>query len=223
MVCYFCQLNYTIKTEKNHHISIKKSRLKSGFSDFYKRLFKNLGKEEIPKCGIKYVASEKYLEGCDEAKKMEKRGFGGYPVQLGYVSGSNRTLNCLEYHKSNEYNITMDDIILVLGHEWEIADGKFDSSLCKTFFVPAGTGVELFSTTLHYAPFNVNEGGYRMICVLQKGTNAPKIDFVPQNFEDKICYGVNKWLIAHADAPEVKDGAYVGITGENITFDMIGE
>lgn len=189
----------------------------------YSELFENLGKVGISKSGIAYVASEKTLEMCDEAKKMEIHGFGGYPVQIGYVSGNNRTMNCLEYHKSSEYNIAMDDIILVLGHEWEITDGKFDSSLCKAFFVPAGTGVELYSTTLHYAPFNVNEKGYRMICVLPKGTNAPKINFIPQNYEDEMCFGVNKWLMAHNDAPEVKNGAYIGITGNNITFDMIGE
>ena len=189
----------------------------------YSELFENLGKVGISKSGITYVASEKTLEMCDEAKKMEIHGFGGYPVQIGYVSGNNRTMNCLEYHKSSEYNIAMDDIILVLGHEWEITDGKFDSSLCKAFFVPAGTGVELYSTTLHYAPFNVNKKGCRMICVLPKGTNAPKINFIPQNYEDEMCFGVNKWLMAHNDAPEVKNGAYIGITGKNITFDMIGE
>lgn len=189
----------------------------------YSELFENLGKVDIPESGITYVASEKTLESCAEAKKMEIRGFGGYPVQLGYVSGNNKTMNCLEYHKSSEYNIAMNDIILVVGHEWEITDGKFDSSLCKAFFVPAGIGVELYSTTLHYAPFNLNEDGYRMICVLPRGTNAPKIDFDIQNFEDKMCFGVNKWLIAHTDAPEVNDGAYVGITGKNITLDMIGE
>jgi len=189
----------------------------------YSELFENLSKVPVPERGIVYVASEKTLENCSEAKKMEIRGFGGYPVQLGYVSGINRTMNCLEYHKSSEYNIALEDIILVLGHEKQIVDGKFDSSLCKAFHVPAGTGVELYGTTLHYAPFNVNEGGYRIICVLPRGTNAPKIEFKSQNLEDKMCFGVNKWLMAHKDADEVNDGAYVGITGENINYDMIGD
>ena len=188
----------------------------------YSELFKNLSQIELPKTGITYVASEKSLENCNEAKKMEIRGFGGYPVQLGYVTGNNRTMNCLEYHKSSEYNIAADDIILVLGKKTEIVQGRFDSSLCKAFLVPAGTGVELYSTTLHYAPFNVNPDGYRMICVLPKYTNSPKIDFVAIDFDDRMCFGVNKWLIAHPDAPEVGQDAYVGITGKNITFDMIG-
>lgn len=189
----------------------------------YSELFQCLHNVSMPETGIVYVASETALENCAEAKKMEIRGFGGYPVQLGYVSGKNRVLNCLEYHKSSEFNIAMDDIILVLGHKKNITDGKFDASLCKAFFVPAGTGVELYGTTLHYAPFHVNDSGYKMICVLPRGTNSPKIDFDAENFEDKMCFGVNKWLMAHKTASEVNDGAYVGITGNNITFDRIGD
>ena len=187
----------------------------------FSELFRNLKNTPIPDTGIVYVASEKMLEDCPEAQKMQIRGFGGYPVQLGYVNGKNRTMNCLEYHKSSEFNIAMDDMILILGHEKEITDGTFDSSLCKAFFVPAGTGVELYATTLHYAPFHVNETGYRAICVLPKGTNEPKINFVPHCPEDEMCFGVNKWLMAHKDATEAGEGAYVGITGKNITYDML--
>lgn len=182
----------------------------------YKELFENLSNTIIPRDGIVYVASLSSLEECREAKKMEKRGFGGYPIQVGYVGGVNTSMNCLEYHKSSEYNIAMNDIILILGKQQDITDGVFDSSLCKAFFVPAGTGVELYATTLHYAPFSVSEDGYRVICVLPRGTNDIKIPFEIINVEDKMCFGVNKWLIAHCDAPEVNDGAYVGIRGKNI-------
>ncbi len=185
----------------------------------YTELFHILANADMPAEGIVYKASDAGLESCAAAKEMEIRGFGGYPVQLGYVVGNARTMNCLEYHKSSEYNIAMDDIILILGREQDIVDGKYDSSLCKAFFVPAGTGVELYGTTLHYAPFHVKEDGYRMICVLPRGTNGDKIEFEVKNNEDKMCLGINKWLIAHADAPEAKSGAYVGITGKNIKFE----
>ena len=185
----------------------------------YCELFEKLAQTIIPREGIVYIASQASLENCEVAKEMQDRGFGGYPVQLGYVNGINRTMNCLEYHKSSEFNIAMDDIILILGKEQDIVEGKFDSSLCKAFLVPAGTGVELYGTTLHYAPFHVEDGGYRVACVLPKGTNAPKTNSEVKNFEDKMCFGVNKWLIAHPDAGEVADGAYVGITGDNITFE----
>ena len=58
-----------------------------------------------------------------------------------------------------------------------------------------------------------------MICVLPRGTNAPKVAFEEKSTDDKMCLGTNKWFMAHADAPEAKDGAYVGITGENIKFE----
>ena len=185
----------------------------------YSEIFEKLKKVKIPQEGIIYVASEPELEACVEAKKMQSGGFGGYPVQLGYVCGINRTMNCLEYHKSSEFNIAMDDIVLVLGKVQDISEGKFNSSLCKAFLVPAGVGVELYATTLHYAPFNVNEDGYRVICVLPQGTNSPKKELEIKTHEDKMCFGVNKWLMAHKDAPEVSDGAYVGITGKNIKFE----
>jgi hypothetical protein len=185
----------------------------------YSEIFERLKKVEIPQKGITYVASVDALEECEDAKKMGARGFGGYPVQLGYVCGINSEMNCLEYHKSSEFNIAMDDIILILGKVQDISDGVFDSGLCKAFCVPAGVGVELYATTLHYAPFNVNKEGYRVICVLPKGTNEQKKELEIKTDEDKMCFGVNKWLMAHKDAPDVSDGAYIGITDKNIKFD----
>lgn len=185
----------------------------------YTELFETLARVPMPETGITYVASLDSLEGCSAAKEMEIRGFGSYPVQLGYVSGRARSLNCLEYHKSSEYNIPMDDVILLLGMEQDIINGQFDSSRCEAFYVPGGTGVELYATTLHYAPLNVAEDGYRMICVLPRGTNGEKVHFTVKNQEDKMCLGVNKWLLAHRDAPEASDGAYIGITGSNITLE----
>jgi len=185
----------------------------------YTELFENLKKVPMNDEGIIYVASEPTLENCAEAKKMEVRGFGAMSVQLGYVSGRARQMNGLEYHKSSEYNIPMNDVILLLGMQQDIVDGKYDSSKCEAFFVPGGTGVELYGTTLHYAPLNVSEDGYRMICVLPRGTNAPKVEFEEKSIDDKMCLGTNKWFMAHPEAPEASNGAYVGITGENIKFE----
>lgn len=169
-----------------------------------------------PDEGIVYEASRPELESCIVTDEILKRGFGSYQVQLGYVAGKNDTLDCLEYHKTSEFNIAGDDVILVLGCESQIQDGKFDTSLAKAFLVPKGEGVELYGTTLHYAPINANKAPYRVVCVLPKGTNAPKVDFEPKTTEDKMCYGVNKWLLSHPDAAHKNEGVYVGLTGENI-------
>ena len=186
----------------------------SGVLDELKKLF-------IPSEGIIYEASVETLESDSEKAAMQNRGFGGMPIQLGYVGGNNKQLNCLEYHKSSEFNITLDDIVLLLGLENEIVDGKFNTENCKAFLVPAGVGVELYGTTLHYAPMNVSDNGYRVICVLPLGTNGAKPDLEIKNFEDKMCAGSNKWLMAHEDSNEAKNGAYVGLVGENIKFDIL--
>lgn len=187
----------------------------------YGELFKILKTTEIPEKEIFYTASDARLEETAVAEEMRERGFGGYPIQIGYVNGKNRVMNCLEYHKSSEYNIAMDDVILILGKVQDISCTKYDSSLCKAFFVPGGVGIELYATTLHYAPFNVSANGYRVICVLPDGTNMPRRNITKKSGEDEMYFGINKWLMAHKDAPEVKDGAHIGITNENIRFEFL--
>ena len=92
-----------------------------------------------------------------------------------------------------------------------------DTSKVKAFLCPAGTGIEGYATTLHYAPCSAKKGqGFRVIVVLPKGTNTDKPEIQVLNTEDAWITARNKWLLAHPDADEAKQGAYVGITGENI-------
>ena len=181
----------------------------------------SLSELKIPDEGIVYEPSVEALEQHAVFADMRNRGFGGMPIQIGYVGGNNKVLNCLEYHKSSEFNIALDDVVLVLGIQSEIKDGKFDTARCEAFLVPAGIGVELYSTTLHYAPMNVNADGYRVACVLPRGTNYEKPLIAISNDEDKMCAGSNKWLMAHKDSSEAEKGSYVGLIGENITLDML--
>ncbi len=194
-------------------------RVLSGYD--FTDLFASLSRLDIPDAGIVYEASVKALEDQTVFGEMRDRGFGGMPIQVGYVGGNQKILNCLEYHKTSEFNLALDDVVLVLGTEPEIQDGKFDTALCQAFLVPAGCGVELFATTLHYAPMNIRDGGYRVACVLPRGTNYAKPSIQIQTDEDKMCAGSNKWLMAHKDAPEAAQGSYVGLVGENIRLDMI--
>ncbi len=153
----------------------------------------------------------KALKDCAFLAEMQSRGFGGLPVQIGFVSGLARQLNCLEYHKSSEFNIALNDVILVFGCESDIANGTYDTAQCEAFFVPAGTGVELYATTLHYAPWHVHECGYCVACVLPRGTNHDAVTCVLKTNEDKFFRGVNKWLLAHAGSAEAGNGAHVGL------------
>lgn len=52
--------------------------------------------------------------------------------------------------------------------------------------------------------------------VLPKGTNEDIMDISPLNREDHLLWARNKWLLAHPDSAEAKDGAVACLTGENL-------
>ena len=112
-------------------------------------------------------------------------------------------------------------MILVLGCESGIENGVFDTARCEAFLIPANTGVELFATTLHYAPFHVQADGYRVACVLPKGTNEGAPAVTRQSTEDRWLFGANKWIATLPGTADAIGGIYVGLTGENISLEMI--
>ena len=167
--------------------------------------------------GVGYVPADAALEKLDIFADFENSVYGGMPVQLGWCNGHNTKLNCLEYHRDSEVNFGSRDFILLLGLESQIEDGKFDTALTKAFLVPAGTLVEVFATTLHYAPCEAKLGqGFKVLVALPRGTNTDKPVFTPKNYEDTLMTARNKWLLAHAESDEAKGGAVVALTGENL-------
>ena len=167
--------------------------------------------------GVEYVPSQPELEALPIAKTLASNAYGGMPIQMGWCNGHNTKLNCLEYHRDSEMNCGTCDFILLVAREDEIANGKLDSAKVKAFLVPAGTLVEVYATTLHYAPCSAKAGaGFRVLVVLPKGTNGPKPEILPLNQEDKMLWACNKWLLAHPDTSEASQGAYIGLSGENI-------
>lgn len=167
--------------------------------------------------GVEYVPSDKVLEELPAYVQIRDQVYGGMPVQLGWCNGCNTKLNCLEYHRDSEVNLGSRDFILLLGLESQIEDGRFDTALTKAFLVPAGTLVEVFATTLHYAPCEAKLGqGFKVLVALPRGTNTDKPVFTPKNYEDTLMTARNKWLLAHAESDEAKGGAVVALTGENL-------
>ena len=165
-----------------------------------------------------YVPSAEELEALDIIKDLQNKGYGGLPVQIGYCNGHNKKLNALEYHRNSEINIAVTDLILLIGHQQDVEpDHTYDTSKVEAFLVPAGTGIEVYATTLHYAPCHVNEGGFQCVVVLPKGTNTDLTFPTAKTGEDKLMTAKNKWLIAHEDAQI--EGAFNGLKGENITLD----
>lgn len=167
--------------------------------------------------GTAYVPDEPAISSLPEAAEIGKSLYGGMPVQFGWCNGHNNKLNCLEYHRDSEFNLGTEDFILLLAKENEIVNGKLDTSCVMAFAVPAGVLVEVYATTLHYAPCHTDpDKGFRVLVALPKGTNTEKPAFTPQTEEDRCLWACNKWLLAHAESGEAKQGAYVGLTGENL-------
>ncbi len=163
-----------------------------------------------------YVPSVEEMEAQKEAEDFKNRVFGGLPIQIGYCNGHNKKLNAVEYHRNSEINIAVTDMVLLLGRLFDVKeDHTYDTANIEAFFVPAGTVVEMYATTLHYAPCSQGGDGFKCVVILPKGTNTD-IDFTLQGGEDRLMTAKNKWLIAHEDANI--EGAFNGLQGENISI-----
>ena len=176
-----------------------------------------LARTPLPETGTGYCPEEEELQELPVTVQVSEHLYGGMPVQMGWCNGRNTKLNCLEYHRDSEFNLGTEDFILLLARQEEIENGMLDTGKVKAFRVPAGVLVEVYATTLHYAPCHTDPAkGFRVLVALPAGTNTEKPDIRPLTEEDKLLRACNKWLLAHPDSAEAADGAYVGLTGENI-------
>lgn len=168
---------------------------------------------------VVYEPSIKELEATQVAEELRVREYGELPIQIGYCNGNNYLLNAVEYHRSSEINIAVTDLVVLLGSQQDIKeDYTYETSNIEAFLVPAGTAVEFYATTLHYAPCNANEGGFKCVVVLPKDTNLALENSVEKVGEDALLFARNKWLIGHKDTNLGEQGAFIGLIGENISL-----
>ena len=166
-----------------------------------------------PESGSAYLPSVAAFETLPIAAEIGDRFFGTLPAQIGYCYGHNRFLDATEWHFSSEINIAVTPLVLLLGHLWDVADNRIDSSEFKAFYLPAGTAVEVYAPTLHYAPCEVEKGGFGWVVALPAGTNTD----LTKRVKDPLLFSRNKWLIAHCDNQSlITDGAVPGVTGTNL-------
>ena len=171
----------------------------------------------MPESGTAYEPGIEVLEACGMFNEMRDRAYGGMPIQIGMCWGYNTRLNCLEYHRDSEFNLGTEDFILLLAKMDDITDGKLDTAKVKAFRAPAGTLVEVYATTLHYAPCHVDPAkGFRVLVALPQGTNTAKPEIKADGGDDAQLWACNKWLLAHVESSEAAAGAYVGLEGVNI-------
>lgn len=166
---------------------------------------------------VAYEPSVENLENTATYEQLKNITYGEMPIQIGFCNGHNSTLNALEYHRDSEINVMATDAILLLGLRSEMeSDFTYDTAKVKAFLVPAGTAVEVYATSLHYAPWGVDGNGFQVAIVLPKGTNYPFKEKKENRVgEDRLMTAVNKWLIGHPEA-NLKPGSFVGLKGENL-------
>ncbi len=185
------------------------------------KIIKNLDTTEIikvakkipnPDSGSSYVPSYEEFEVLKIADDIKNNYFGTMPTQIGYCWGHNNLMNATEWHISSEINIAVTPLVLILGHIWDINDGKIDSSKFKAFYLPTGTAVEVYSTSLHFCPCEVENNGFGCVVGLPKDTNTN----LAVETANKLLFRKNKWIIAHSENETlINKGVVSGITGIN--------
>ena len=165
---------------------------------------------------VVYEPSVETLEAEPVFETVQEKAYGEMPVQIGYCNGHNHKLNALEYHRSSEINVAATDAILLVGHQQDITpEFTYDTSLVEAFLLPNGTAVEVYATTLHYAPCSVGDQGFQVGIILPRGTNYP-LKAAHEGWEDSLLAAANKWLIGHPEGG-LPEGSHLGLIGENIT------
>ena len=204
-------------------ISVTDKRFKK-----YGRVIKNIDfgtlvdamKETFIPENVAYEPTVENLEKLEVAAEIKNKFFGELPIQIGYCNGHNELLDAVEYHRSSEINVAATDAILILGNLWDVEDDfTYDTSKMEAFLVPAGTAVELYATTLHYAPCGVDNKGFKVAVILPRGTN---FELTTEHAKCPLCGGedalitaANKWLIGHEEGGLPK-GSFIGLKGKNL-------
>ena len=83
--------------------------------------------------------------------------------------------------------------------------------------------VELYSTTLHFAPIQTDKNPFCVIVVLPMETNLPLDGEIMMEAEGeaRLLFKKYKWLIAHKESPQMEKGAFGGLEGEKIVIDYM--
>jgi len=169
-----------------------------------------------------YVPCDDTLMEMEEAKQFKDDMFGQVPCQVGWYYGNGTKLNAIEYHKCSEVLYEYEPCILILGLLWDIKDDSLDTGTMKLFYVPANTCVELYATTLHYAPCRAGRGMVMQIVAQSMGTNTPLLKPADgYERENKYLLQRNKWVLVHPEAAKLIPDGFVGLNGNNITINPI--
>mgnify|MGYP002622651678 CR=1 FL=1 len=167
----------------------------------------------MPTSGSMYLPDIPELHQGSVAEWFCDEVYGQMDTEFGICQGSNKHLNAVEWHKSSEVNVALTWFILLLGRVQDIKNGWYDASNLKGFLAKPGQCFEIYSTTLHFCPCQIEQSGFRCIVVLPKGTNQP----LERPTQDLLLFRRNKWLLAHEDNSElILRGVQAGVSGKNL-------
>ena len=165
-----------------------------------------------------YIESDNKFEPCLAEAYREKWDSELIEGSLSFSTEDCFKINGREHHFDVEYKresyagqkigsyIKMQDIT---------EDYTYDTNKIEAFLCPKGVGVELYATTLHYAPCSVGDEGFKVVIVLPKDTNLP-LDEKHSGYEDALITAKNKWLIGHAEGGHPA-GVHIGLIGPNVS------
>ena len=163
--------------------------------------------------GIYYEPSTAVFEELPLFEQLKAGFSAGMPIEIGYCNGHNKAVSGFEYHKCSEINFCSTDFVLAVGLRTDIeSDWTYDLANVEAFLCPAGCTVELYATTLHYAPIQTADSGFRTGVVLAEGTNTP-FEPADRNGENRLIFAKNKWLLVCDGDAAVDQGAWPGIKG----------
>lgn len=166
-----------------------------------------------PEIGSLYDASLTEFEKLKIAEEIGEECFGEMGCQVGYCRGHSNRLNAFEWHTSSEINVAVTDLVLILARVDQIENRKIDSSLSKVFYIKKGEAIEVYATSLHFCPCEVEKSGFGCVVALPRGTNLP----LERAHNDPFLFRKNKWIIAHVEnASLIERGVTAGVYGENI-------
>jgi len=166
----------------------------------------------LPDSGTMYTPTVPELEKTKGADELKLRLYGGLDAQVGLCCGYSNFLNGLEYHNSSEINVAATPLVLILGLRYEMDGLEYNSENVKAFYLEKGDVVEVFATTMHFCPCQVEESGFSCVVILPAGTNTD----LKAKTEDKLLFRNNKWIICHDKNEDlINRGVYPGIHGVN--------
>jgi len=173
---------------------------------------------DIPAEGVIYEPSLQVLEEYEVCQLIQEEVYGEMPIEVGYCAGHNTSLTGVEYHNGSETIIAVTDCVLILGKRQDIEQYTYDGGLAEYFYLPRGMAVELYSTTLHYAPCKVSEKGFMILVILPQGTNLPLDSHSNRN---PLLMKKNKFVLVHqTQAAQADRGFHPGLKGQLISLHL---